>query len=276
VIAGATPPPIPKRLKYGIAQFIHPLYRSQPYAENSRESLREDLTDLIGIGAVETNADNPARPRTSKDFNYSLTREALAVVQAFESSNWSRYVQEFLVKSGNLRRYKFQQERRGNFSFESNWGVAVSLTADSHGDLMINCADAIKELHFQDALLLLVDHALPTTYVNGELAKQLGFKYDPSVIQPDLILFVPSIKHLLFVEAVWSGGEINKARQDFFEDLLHDLKVPRIYVSAFPDFKAFKRYTSSIAWGSLVWIKEWPDHLIHYNGETLKRALQRK
>jgi hypothetical protein len=40
----------------------------------------------------------------------------------------------------------------------------------------------------------------------------------------------------------------------------------KVYVSAFPDFNEFKKYSSEIAWETEVWIAEVPDHMIHYNG----------
>ena len=40
-----------------------------------------------------------------------------------------------------------------------------------------------------------------------------------------------------------------------------------MYVTAFRDFKEFKRHVHDIAWETEVWIAENPDHLIHYNGE---------
>lgn len=33
------------------------------------------------------------------------------------------------------------------------------------------------------------------------------------------------------------------------------------------DFTAFRRYASDIVWESEVWIADFPDHLIHFNGD---------
>ena len=33
------------------------------------------------------------------------------------------------------------------------------------------------------------------------------------------------------------------------------------------DFAGFKKYASDIVWESEVWIAEFPDHMIHFNGE---------
>jgi hypothetical protein len=43
--------------------------------------------------------------------------------------------------------------------------------------------------------------------------------------------------------------------------------IPLIYVTAFQDFKTFRRHAAAIAWETEVWIAEIPDHMIHFNGD---------
>jgi type II restriction enzyme len=40
-----------------------------------------------------------------------------------------------------------------------------------------------------------------------------------------------------------------------------------IFISAFLNFKEFKKHTRSIAWETEVWIVDVPDHMIHFNGD---------
>ena len=51
------------------------------------------------------------------------------------------------------------------------------------------------------------------------------------------------------------------------EKLLKKCKVGKVYVTAFPDFKEFKRHTNEIAWETEVWLTDIPDHMIHFNGD---------
>lgn len=41
----------------------------------------------------------------------------------------------------------------------------------------------------------------------------------------------------------------------------------KIYVTAFLDFKTFKKFSESLAWETEVWIADMPDHMIHLNGD---------
>lgn len=41
----------------------------------------------------------------------------------------------------------------------------------------------------------------------------------------------------------------------------------KIYVTAFLDFKTYKKFSESLAWETEVWLAEMPDHMIHLNGD---------
>ena len=44
-------------------------------------------------------------------------------------------------------------------------------------------------------------------------------------------------------------------------------KAGKIFVTAFLDSKTFKKFSTSLAWETEVWIAEEPDHMIHLNGD---------
>ena len=44
-------------------------------------------------------------------------------------------------------------------------------------------------------------------------------------------------------------------------------KAGLVFVTAFPDFRTFKRFAEGLAWETEVWIAEMPDHMIHMNGD---------
>lgn len=51
------------------------------------------------------------------------------------------------------------------------------------------------------------------------------------------------------------------------EELLSESPTGPIYVSAFLDFRGFRKYMNQIAWETEVWLCNTSDHLIHYNGD---------
>ena len=84
---------------------------------------------------------------------------------------------------------------------------------------------------------------------------------------PDVVLYDEERNWLFLVEAVTSHGPVTPKRFEELEATLEDCTAARVYVSAFPDFRQFKRHADDVAWETEVWLAEIPDHLIHFNGD---------
>ena len=41
----------------------------------------------------------------------------------------------------------------------------------------------------------------------------------------------------------------------------------KIFVTAFLDMKTFKKFSESLAWETEIWIADFPEHMIHMNGD---------
>jgi type II restriction enzyme len=92
---------------------------------------------------------------------------------------------------------------------------------------------------------------------------------------PDVVLHLPTKNWLFLIEAVTSHGPVSPKRKHELETVLESCPIPRVYVSAFPDAKEFKRHAENIAWETEVWIAEMPDHLIHFNGDKFLGPIER-
>ena len=49
--------------------------------------------------------------------------------------------------------------------------------------------------------------------------------------------------------------------------MTENISAGKIYVTAFLDFKTFKKFSETLAWETEVWIADTPDHMIHLNGD---------
>jgi hypothetical protein len=84
---------------------------------------------------------------------------------------------------------------------------------------------------------------------------------------PDVVLYDVEREWLLLIEAVTTHGPVSPKRHAELEAMLKDCPAGRVYVTAFMDFAGFKKYASEIVWESEVWIADFPDHMIHFNGD---------
>lgn len=84
---------------------------------------------------------------------------------------------------------------------------------------------------------------------------------------PDVVLWDPARKWVFLIEAVHSFGPISPARMMTLEKLCSGCRYPLVFVTAFLDRNAFRKFAPEIAWDTEVWIAEEPDHMIHFNGD---------
>ena len=84
---------------------------------------------------------------------------------------------------------------------------------------------------------------------------------------PDVVLYDSEKNWLYLIEVVTSHGPVSQKRVIEVKEMLSNSSAHLIFVSAFPDFKTFQKYTSEISWETEVWISDIPDHIIHFDGE---------
>jgi adenine-specific DNA-methyltransferase len=69
------------------------------------------------------------------------------------------------------------------------------------------------------------------------------------------------------IEAVTSHGPVTPKRYIELERMFADCTADRVYVTVFPSAAEFCRFAADIAWETEVWLRESPDHMIHFNGQ---------
>lgn len=118
-----------------------------------------------------------------------------------------------------------------------------------------------------------------SSIVDTSVLKRLGFSFENQDTWPDVILYFRRKRWVYLVDIAALNGPISFPRRQELEAMLANQSARCTYVSAFLDFKQFKRHGFGIAWGTEVWIAEVPDHLIHFNGDKYlspHRPLKRK
>lgn len=51
------------------------------------------------------------------------------------------------------------------------------------------------------------------------------------------------------------------------KEMTKEVASGKIFITAFLDFKTYKRFASNLAWDTEVWLAELPEHMIHLNGD---------
>jgi len=116
-------------------------------------------------------------------------------------------------------------------------------------------------------VLYLGDTTAKELVKNVDKLRELGFEITAHDKMPDVVLYLEDRDWIYFIEAVTSVGPMDPKRIREIKEMTAGVRSGKIYVTAFPDFKTYKRFIDSLAWDTEVWIADEPDHMIHHNGD---------
>jgi len=102
---------------------------------------------------------------------------------------------------------------------------------------------------------------------NVEKLTELGFEITLHDKMPDVVLYREDKDWIYFVESVTSVGPMDSKRILEVTEMTKNVAAGKIFVTAFLDFKTYKKFSEELAWETEVWIAEMPEHMIHLNGD---------
>jgi len=252
---------------HDILIFIQEFYGKQ-YAENTRETIRrQTLHQFEQAGITVRNPDNPLRPTNSPKTVYAIADDALEVIKKYGAPSWQSALAEFVKNKGRLIE-KYEKRRETHLiSVHLPDGTPVSFSPGKHNELQVKIIHEFRKRFFPNTEGLYVCYTdRKLLHVEWNLLEQLKIPLTEHDKLPDVVLYDPGKNHLFLIEAVTAHGPLSPKRQIELEEILKHSGARRIYVSAFPDFREFKRHIDDIAWDTEVWIENNPDHMIHFNG----------
>ena len=240
------------------------------YAENTRETIRrQTLHQFLQAGITIINPDDPSRPTNSPKTVYTISDDALEVIKKYGTAEWKSARQKFVKDKGKLVEKYDKLKKSVQMSVNLPNGTPVNLSPGKHNELQKRIIEDFRARFCPDSKVVYVgDTARKLLYVDQGLSDRLQIPITKHDKLPDVVLYDPQKNQLLLIEAVTSHGPLSPKRQIELEELLEQCKAKRIYISAFPDFREFKKHIDNIAWETEVWILKKPDHMIHFNGPT--------
>lgn len=238
------------------------------YMPNSRETIRKDTVHLFVEAAVaHRNSDAVDRPTNSPNFSYCLTQEMVELLKAYGTNKWQAALSKFTIEQGTLAEKYSQQRDLVKIPVTVN-GKTFSFSAGAHNKLQKAVIEEFAALFAKESEVLYIGDAENKDLIkNREKLKSLGVIITDHDKLPDIILYLEKQDWLYFIETVTSVGAITVKRMNEIKKMTADCKSGKIYVTAFPDKKAYKKFVDELAWETEVWIAETPQHLIHLNGD---------
>lgn len=234
------------------------------YAENSRETIRKQAMHHFRNAAfIEDNG----KATNSPNYRYRLTDEMLTLMRSYGSREWKAKLTSFLSNHESLIDLYSSKRDFNRMPVKINDKDFTFSTGD-HNRLQKAIIEEFAPRFAPNTECLYVGDTTEKDLVkNEERLKELGFEITLHDKMPDVVLYSEEKNWLFFIESVTSVGPMEPKRIIEIEDMTQGVTAGKIYVTAFLNFKTFKKFSESLAWETEVWIADMPDHMIHLNGD---------
>lgn len=248
---------------HDIIQFANSYYGTT-YAENSRETFRKQALHHFRTAAL---VEDNGKATNSPNYRYRLTEETLQMLRVRDTIEWQPSLRRFLHYHQSLMEMYASKKKMSMMPVKIN-GQEFSFSPGKHNELQKAIIEEFAPRFAPNSECLYVGDTIEKDLVKKvEKLTELGFQITLHDKMPDVVLYREDKDWLYFVESVTSVGPMDPKRILEITEMTKDVTAGKIFVTAFLDFKTYKRFSEELAWETEVWIAEMPEHMIHLNGD---------
>lgn len=248
---------------HDIIQFVNTFY-GMSYAENSRETFRKQALHRFRTAAL---IEDNGKATNSPNYRYRLTEEIVQILKTMQTSAWEVSIKRFLCYHEKLIDMYASKKKMTMMPVNIN-GKDFKFSAGKHNELQKAIIEEFAPRFAPNSECLYVGDTIEKDLVkNVEKLKELGFEITLHDKMPDVVLYREDKNWIYFVESVTSVGPMDPKRILEITEMTKDVTAGKIFVTAFLDFKTYKKFAEELAWETEVWIAEMPEHMIHLNGD---------
>lgn len=234
------------------------------YAENSRETFRKQAMHHFRNAAfIEDNG----KATNSPNYRYRLTHEFLSLIKCYGTDLWTQKKEDFLASHESLVSIYASKRTIQKMPVIIN-GADFTFSPGKHNELQKAIIEEFAPRFAPGSECLYVGDTTEKDLVkNVKKLSEIGFSITLHDKMPDVVLYSIEKNWIYFIESVTSVGPMDPKRIKEIEEMTQNVTAGKVYVTAFLDFKTYKKFAESLAWETEVWLAEMPDHMIHLNGD---------
>lgn len=248
---------------HDIIQFVNNNYKCD-YAENSRETFRKSAIHHFRNAAI---IEDNGVATNSPNYRYRLTNEVIGMLKELDTDKYDSMLKEFTSNYTTLKEQYASKKSMQKMPVKIN-GKDFSFSPGKHNQLQKSILEEFAPRFAPNSECLYVgDTTEKDLFKNEEKLQKLGFDINVHNKMPDVVIYSEDKNWLYFIEAVTSVGPMDSKRILEIEEMTKNVTAGKIFITAFQEFRVFKKFSESLAWETEVWISDMPDHMIHLNGD---------
>lgn len=219
------------------------------YAENSRETFRkQDMYHFRNAAFIDDNG----KATNSGNYRYRLTDEMLALIHSFGTACWETEKINFLQSHETLIDLYASKRIMRKMPVRIN-GEDFTFSPDKHKELQKAIIEEFAPRFAPNSECLYVSDTTEKDLVkNVARLQELGLTITLHDKMSDVVLYFEENNWLYFIESVTSVGLMEPKQIKEIEEMTEGVTAEKIYVTAFLDFKTFKKLSESLDWGTEV------------------------
>ena len=248
---------------HDMIQFVNTFY-GVSYAENSRETFRKQALHSFRTAAL---IEDNGKATNSPNYRYRLTEETVELLKTMQTPEWEIVLKRFFCYHKKLIDVYASKKQMTMMPVNIN-GEDFKFSTGKHNELQKAIIEEFAPRFAPNSECLYVGDTTKKDLVkNVDKLKALGFEITLHDKMPDVVLYREDENWIYFVESVTSVGPMDPKRILEITEMTKDVTAGKIFVTAFLDFKTYKKFAEELAWETEVWIAEMPEHMIHLNGD---------
>lgn len=248
---------------HDVLEFASEKYE-KTYAENTRETIRKNCMHQFREGAI---VEDNGKATNSPNYRYRITYETLELIQAYNTEAYVERLSAYLKARETLVEKYTSKKQMEMMPVKINQ-EKLNFSPGKHNELQKAIIENFAPRFAPNAECLYVGDTIKKDLIKDvEKLSNLGFEITLHDKMPDVVLYCEDKNWIYFIEAVTSVGPMSPQRIIEIEEMTKEVKAGKIYITAFPDFSTYKKFSEELAWETEVWLSELPDHMIHLNGD---------
>ena len=248
---------------HDVLEFASEKYEKS-YAENTRETIRKNCMHQFREGAI---VEDNGKATNSPNYRYRITYETLELIQSYNSDAYVERLSAYLKEKETLVEKYASKKQMEMMPVKINH-EELNFSLGKHNELQKAIIEEFAPRFAPNAECLYVGDTIKKDLIkNVKKLSSLGFEITLHDKMPDVVLYCEDKNWIYFIEAVTSVGPMSPQRIIEIEEMTKGVSAGKIYVTAFPDFSTYKKFSEDLAWETEVWLSELPDHMIHLNGD---------
>jgi hypothetical protein len=197
---------------------------------------------------------------------YQIAPKLLEVLRAYNTAAYDAKLSAYLSVRTTLAEMYAKRREMAMVPLKVREGTEILLSAGEHSALIKRIVEEFSPRFVAGGRLACVgDTGENFGHFDADLLKLLGVVLDNHGKLPDVAIYAEDKRWLFPIESVTSHGPVDSKRHIELK-LLSNCSAGLVFVSAFPNRKAFLKYIEAIPWETEVWIADAPSHMIHFNG----------